>query len=649
MALLCFVLDLRSVSPPLLGDLKQSLLQLGNLYVASCGRGERERSMNGIRPLRDRIGLCYIRRSKAPSSSSELNIAYRPGESFNLRDFHHAVNSLPMDCFLPELIDSISTASEDQELPLASLLSGNALYSWGGDSVSKKVIVVGSNMFKNNEVLHKSLMDAADRCVAAEFVLLEHEEANPSHIDFEKREEFGSSINDLENCVLRKYLPDARILGGLVKKWLQELKNDVDQPLQAIFSFKNSLVGSRNQIICNLYASSNQIIDGFQPCKTCRCHGYPLDSIASNKTKRSCCPLTGNELGTSDLVENAVRVGEQTTLFLPSFDGCTKLQRISAPIIFDVIERTNLASLSEGVIIGASCIVTPAACHETEAVLDECAESDLNIQSFHALCGALFHLDQGLICSSTCNMETMTVGTLHSYYILQPSDKGPMLLRRLAGSEEILPFPEFSQSKDLVIPEEIEKSIQVSLSKIDQRDYNPLQHDRGLHLGLNKLVKESLQFGAIPSLQVETSPKAKHPSHIKEPLLHWSLTSQASDPEMHSNQNKEDNASSSLTEEWEELLVIDEMNDSCSPSSLFKPKVQNCTLPVQTKPLDEKTSRILERLEAPKQHKSEANSSLILRNLINGPIKRPLLPSQSKASSPLKPNFQRPKRKQGKI
>lgn len=62
-------------------------------------------------------------------------------------------------------------------------------------------------------------------------------------------------------------IADALILGGLVRRWLQELRNDTEEPLQAIFSFKDYLVGSRNQIICNLFSSTNQIIDGFKPCQ----------------------------------------------------------------------------------------------------------------------------------------------------------------------------------------------------------------------------------------------------------------------------------------------------------------------------------------------------------------------------------------------
>ena len=48
---------------------------------------------------------------------------------------------------------------------------------------------------------------------------------------------------------------------------------------------------------------------------------------------------------------------------------------------------------------------------------------------FYGLCETLFKLDQGLVCSSACNTETMKIGSLACYYLLQPSEKGPMLLR----------------------------------------------------------------------------------------------------------------------------------------------------------------------------------------------------------------------------
>lgn len=60
---------------------------------------------------------------------------------------------------------------------------------------------------------------------------------------------------------------DSSVLCGLVKRWLHELRNDVEEPLQAIFLFKKSIVDSVKQISCYLTASSNQLIDGFIPCQ----------------------------------------------------------------------------------------------------------------------------------------------------------------------------------------------------------------------------------------------------------------------------------------------------------------------------------------------------------------------------------------------
>ncbi|XP_064975374.1 uncharacterized protein LOC135618431 [Musa acuminata AAA Group] len=286
-------------------------------------------------------------------------------------------------------------------------------------------------------------------------------------------------------------------------------------------------------------------------------------------------------------------------------------------------------TLQTGLIMGASFFVTPST-HEIESASDESDNVDLNVQIFRGLCRTLFLLDQGLVCSSTCNTETMQDGTFLSYYLLQPSAGGPMLLRRLASSEEILPIPEIAQTSEVAIPEEVENSIRASLTKVELRDYNPLQHERGFHAKLNWLVKESLQFGSITSLCVPANPELNLNDLQQQPLT------QVSEGQMSLNQHKE-KTSSCLTEEWERLLIVDELTSS-SPPSFPIPRTKTSNLRAQAKPLDEKTSRILERLEAPKQQ--------IPTNFLNEEMKKPLLPFNSSSSQPLKPNFQKLKRKQ---
>ena len=60
---------------------------------------------------------------------------------------------------------------------------------------------------------------------------------------------------------------EIQVLHGLVKRWLEELKDDKEDSLQAVFVFRDPIINSVKQIYCNLYASANQIIDDFPSCQ----------------------------------------------------------------------------------------------------------------------------------------------------------------------------------------------------------------------------------------------------------------------------------------------------------------------------------------------------------------------------------------------
>ncbi|GKF06665.1 sperm protamine like protein, partial [Tanacetum coccineum] len=114
----------------------------------------------------------------------------------------------------------------------------------------------------------------------------------------------------------------AKVLCALVREWLKDLRDEAEQ-LQARLKFKRNILGSLNQICCNLFSSFNRIIDEFEPCQeslkkplnsidllyrslltrsailyqVCRCHGYPLDDERGNKlVKSTSCPVTDGEL-----------------------------------------------------------------------------------------------------------------------------------------------------------------------------------------------------------------------------------------------------------------------------------------------------------------------------------------------------------------
>ncbi|WVZ71883.1 hypothetical protein U9M48_020415 [Paspalum notatum var. saurae] len=650
MALLCFLLDLRNIPPPLLHRLKQCLLHLANLYAATTPPPHTATaSAAGALPARLALGYVHLVPSKSSFSSCssslpQLKIGYRPGEKFSLRDFHHAVNNIPMDGFLPGQHGGSLPAGD---VSLTNLFSNSAIYSWATDDISKKVIAICMTAH-DTEALRRSLMDAAEQCVAVDFIMLEAEAAFMYGDISENADSFVNRICDLENCVVRRYNPETQVLHGLVKRWLEELKDDKGETLQAVFLFRYPIIDSVKQIYCNLYASTNQITDGFPSCQVmaCKCHGHPIDLVTTDKAKWT-CPITSRQLADSDVNDTAVRIGEQSVLFLPTSEGGSDLRHVSTPISFDVVERTDLASLDEGVIMGRSYVVIPISNDVEVALTDE--GLDQNTQIFNGLCETLFKLDQGLVCSSSCNTETMKIGSLQCYYLLQPSGKGPMLLRRLAGSEEILPLPCVSRDCNSKVNMEIKNSIETSLSKIALKDYNPLQHERGFHSKLNRLVKNSLQFGSFDPASALKDPH--HFDSFSEPQLptcqglgdgrfldrpdeaaerlNWFSEPQTSTFRTEkenklSSQSKKGKASPSISEEWEKLVIIDDLDDFTTPApprlavAADKPPRAKPLSPV--KPLDEKTSRILERLEAPRAKKQRpANAGKASTNAAPAP------------------------------
>ncbi|MFS7951101.1 hypothetical protein Hanom_Chr07g00590981 [Helianthus anomalus] len=120
----------------------------------------------------------------------------------------------------------------------------------------------------------------------------------------------------------------------------------------------------------------------------------------------------------------------------------------------------------------------------------------------------------------------------------------------------------------------------------------------------------------------------------------------------------QDKITARITEEWEQLIV-NEIPNIKSPTCVSKQKLESLViLPLESnKPVDEKTSRILERLEVPRKLKAKVASPVIASS--SAPtdacvsMKKPLIPFQSTqnsvigtvASQPMKPNFQRLKRK----
>ena len=120
---------------------------------------------------------------------------------------------------------------------------------------------------------------------------------------------------------------------------------------------------------------------------------------------------------------------------------------------------------------------------------------------------------------------------------------------------------------------------------------------------------------------------------------------------------QENEANSYIEEEWERLIVT-ELPQIHSPIQVSKPKLDHpLPSPSQSnRKIDEKTSKILERLEIPRQLKKKAVSPKtpgIGTSQTCMLTKKPLIPygpsraddQSTLASQPIKPNFQKLKRK----
>ncbi|KAF7840204.1 uncharacterized protein G2W53_008686 [Senna tora] len=617
MVQVCFVLDLRSLAPPLLRDLKQSLLQLANFYAVSNSSSSPCRKSN---VLRDKIGLCYVFKNRL-SSADELKIAYSPTGNFNLRDFHHAVNSLPSDAFLPD-------NDNHYDVMLSIVLSDRVLYSWQGKDIERKAIVITSILPEDvDSTMQKSLMDAADKCVSVDFAVFQQ---MSSHL-IDTRENinnFRSCISHLDNCSFQIYIPDFRVLHSLVKSWLQILKDDMEEPLQARLTFKDNLLDSVNHIFCNLYAATIPMTNGFSQCQTCRCHGIPLGDAGPNKLNKLSCPVTGNNLETSDVIENSVRVGVKTVLFLPSFHSSQKFPQINSRVEIAVTKRTNLTSVDEGLIMGASFVVVPSPSHVIESTSDDADQSDLNAQVFQGLSSVLHSMDQGLICSSNCDLETMTEVPFNCYYILQSSDNGPMLLRRLAGAEEVLRVPDNRLVNSSSVCHRREIVLQSILPKVGGVSSEPSSSEQPSSSEVTEKAETAIDVTLVNGETLSLDHKTQ-----------------------------EDNTFASITEEWEQLIV-NEDPDLYSQSRTPKAKLDQSRVSPRdgNRQLDRETSRILERLEVPRPLKTKVVSPISNVSCMTNaslPTKKPLIPfQQSQATEPvpiasqlIKPNFQRLKRK----
>lgn len=205
-------------------------------------------------------------------------------------------------------------------------------------------------------------------------------------------------------------------------------------------------------------------------------------------------------------------------------------------------------------------------------------------------------------------------------------------LQRLAAAEEVLPFPLLHLSDSSTFAE-TENSVKQSLLEIELRDYNPLLHDSGFHQKLNLLMKESPPFGLLPARddsvasvlcppdQILTSNSVidlatttpdtirNVPNHSFESVIDLEAVQTGILPV--DLPKAEDNGVACFTGDWDNLIVDNISMITSQPSAPKSSAEKSRTASLlNCRPRDTRTSRIMERLEPPRQTKPRVQTTV---------------------------------------
>ncbi|KAJ7530255.1 hypothetical protein O6H91_15G086500 [Diphasiastrum complanatum] len=510
--IICFVLDVCSFPPSLLTDLQESLRQLSNLLALR--KPNRSSSVASI----NSIGLCSI--CIAPVTRLyEVQVVLAAKSPFNLRDFHHAVsslNALANNCHShPRSRTSGMKQFQGQVSCLTQLTRGkNGISSWGSPGASKKLVVISSHFAEDALTFHDVILEAVEQCLMIEFIQIEpaenhdRQEGDSSSfgvVQSTSSSKFHGSVTKYENCTFRIVEWNPWSLLRLVKHWLQDVVTESEGPLEIVLCFQESPKEDTRRVFCSVHAAVLKLADVFIPCKTCRCHGMVLDlqKKSSQETRRAFCPFSGQDLDVHDVASNCVSIGHETILYYPSFKNPPKPPVIyesgGPPAIFKVVKCLPLDFLDEGLLFGMPYYVLSSSEVDMDAVDEDAQKVAENDQFFKVLCQCLCAQDSGLLCTSTTDVETGIESSFCCFYLLLPAENGSLMLKRIAGTEDFLPFPQAAQLANKAnVPEHIRLSVYSLIKKLQADNYDPLNHERGCSTKLDSVLKETLHFWPTP-------------------------------------------------------------------------------------------------------------------------------------------------------
>ena len=295
--------------------------------------------------------------------------------------------------------------------------------------------------------------------------------------------------------------------------------------------------------------------DTMAPVKVCRCHGKGVlckdaaigaDDVAhflALADKNNVCSVSAKRLQEHEWIPNAVSVGRDNYICLPSF---FQVGRRTSDVAFTAHCTVALSGVTEAHLFGCPWSATAISDEDEDAAAGDADDAILaaalggapggsadktpaEANGLHvgALVIALARSDLGLVLSCETNLDTGKPTPFRCFYLAQAphqtADQGAaipsLLLRRIAAREELLPAQSAAASTvtigDVPAPLETEVAASLAASLPLISTYDPLQNERGIHKVVKSLVAKSL---APPAPVPPSSRKKGHESgQAKQP------------------------------------------------------------------------------------------------------------------------------------
>ena len=511
-----------------------------------------------------------------------LNLLYPPSENtLDIRRWFIATKALTEVHAQQRTAPPLRAGSFSGLLALSSILEAGAPDAWiksssaPGRAARITLVCSPPQMHVAEDLVRQALEDANSLALPVQFVLLAPPLAGARSVEDELRathaaQSFANALADTDNgsCIAVDCTPHAVQSLTLSLLFPEHSPSGAPSVLASIVMPAPLTAGGPRSLKLVLRPAVLPLHDSVEPVKICRCHARGV--LSSDSTigaddvahflrlaqKNNVCSVSAKGLHEVDWIPNALAVGRDSFLILPSFytpsflagscggasasaPGGGSFARAPPPAQFTALATVPLSGVTDAQVFGTPWVTQP--CDEDDELLVALQEDELpgvdtsNGVLFAAVCQALARNDLGLLLASSLNLDTGKATPFKCFYVAvpavpaaraaglaamelgesadaEPQEQAPqqLLLKRIAGREELLP-PAAAAGRAVEVLASVAAEVATSLAtSLPMRGvYDPLQYERGTHRVLSALVSKSLAPPA-PQKKESKSRKTKH-------------------------------------------------------------------------------------------------------------------------------------------